>query len=91
MRPILLLSIGPGGSGETSKECHIHPQGGATHPTVFSLTVIFAFHKALPLPEPLHADAQDDPGGLLCLELFVELQTGNHQGDWLRNRRTTVH
>lgn len=37
-------------------------------------TVVFAFDKALPLPEPLHADAQDDRGSLLGLELFVQLQ-----------------
>lgn len=37
-------------------------------------TVVFAFDKALPLPEPLHADAQDDSGSLLSLKLFVELQ-----------------
>lgn len=37
-------------------------------------TVVFAFDEALPLPEPLHADAQDDRGSLLGLELFVQLQ-----------------
>lgn len=37
-------------------------------------TVVFALHKALPLSEPLHADAQDDRGSLLRLELFVQLR-----------------
>lgn len=38
-------------------------------------TVVFALHKALPFSEPLHADAQDYCWGLLCLELFIQLQT----------------
>lgn len=38
-------------------------------------TVVFALHKALPLSEPLHADAQDHSRRLLGLKLFVQLQT----------------
>lgn len=38
-------------------------------------TIVFALHKALPLSEPLHADAQDHSRSLLRLKLFVQLQT----------------
>lgn len=37
-------------------------------------TIVFALYKALPLSEPLHADAQDYCWSLLCLELFVQLR-----------------
>lgn len=37
-------------------------------------TIVFALHKALPLSEPLHADAQDYCRSLLRLKLFVQLQ-----------------
>lgn len=37
-------------------------------------TVVFAFDEGLPLPEPLHANAQDDRGSLLGLKLLVQLQ-----------------
>lgn len=39
-------------------------------------TVVFALDEALPLSEPLHADAQDHRRSLFCLKLFVQLQTG---------------
>lgn len=44
------------------------------HLCLHTNTIVFALHKALPLSEPLHADAQDYCWSLLCLELFVQLQ-----------------
>lgn len=60
-------------------------------------TVVFALHKALPLSEPLHADAQDDRGSLLRLELFVQLRARQQANAFLtqhnarRQRSCTLH
>ena len=37
------------------------------------LTIVLSFDKALPLPEPLHADAVYDHWRLLLLERLVQL------------------
>lgn len=37
-------------------------------------TIVFSFDKALPLTEPLHADAVYDHRRLLLLERLVQLQ-----------------
>lgn len=72
--------MGPGGSVDaTAADVFMTPQSEtqARYRVAVCLqtgTVVFALHKALPLSEPLHADAQDDRGRLLRLELFVQLR-----------------
>lgn len=74
--PILLLSMGPGGSGKRKVQKYLvkrerwELECAATH-----RTIVFALHKALPLSEPLHADTQDHCWSLLSLKLFVQLHT----------------
>lgn len=50
------------------------------------LTVVLALDKGLPLPEPLHADAVDDPRRLLCLERLVQLGRAGHRRQRGRQR-----
>lgn len=40
------------------------------------LTIVFTLDEVLPLPEPLHANAQNDCWSFLSLELLIELHRG---------------
>lgn len=54
-------------------------------------TIVFALHKALPLSEPLHADAQDYCRSLLRLELFVQLQARQQAHSILIHHKALRH
>lgn len=50
-------------------------------PRCCTLTVVLALDESLPFPEPVHADAVDDHGGLLLLKRLVQLPKHTHESE----------